>query len=604
MLRKMKTASATLGAADPCRSRSIAIVAAGLVFTYRFLPSRHSGCLSPLLSHLVLVYLCFRSLAIKFCSFDKHASQSLPSTVSWRSWHKVTGTTYAAVATRHATQDEDSECYTRGCGPVSFSIDCYCGCWIGLHLSFPPISVADHQDGSTGLRVTLKFQQGIVSFLEPLGLPVSTSITPCLGVSLLSVVGDKILFVRQARKSILALHRLLAVVAWKRTDDGVPQDSHAFSTEDTSVPVRQQKCQRRRLLGHRCGVRGLMLVRHQDHSSIENIGQPDRCTAWTCLKKHMRSLSQYPRGPEFTAALSSRKIKTLHAVALGEDGAFFLSYTTADGLQHLNEWQDPKSRYEALYSWLFEENVAHDRTSVCVSLGMRGSFFAASSQGHRWRNIPEDLQDYYQKFTRLDLFIASRVNTVDLGVKDTFLGIRVDGALFWELQNQYPELHKMIGERGFNNVHVAFFKDKTVNWSLPPLWIEDIQALFKQYATKAGAYSPQAQLSALVLQKRLQLQASSSSNPSGRWQPSQEHHSTTETRFDWNQAMGTTQSLLDAWNTAQGQAQYGNAVNSGINTFNAANGGLQLVNSVASSGLMTGQLVGQFAGAAASCCMM
>jgi hypothetical protein len=158
---------------------------------------------------------------------------------------------------------------------------------------------------------------------------------------------------------------------------------------------------------------------------------------------------KYRASPEFTQFLASNVVGTINAAALGEDGAYFLNYT-AGGFNHQNAWHDPKDRYPALEAWLFRENVAHDRKSVCVSLGTDGAFFAASSQGHRWRRIPEGLCDYYQKFTRLDLFIKSRVNTVDLGVNGAFLGIGVDNTWFWDLGNEYPALSEMIGKRGIN----------------------------------------------------------------------------------------------------------------------------------------------------------
>ena len=58
--------------------------------------------------------------------------------------------------------------------------------------------------------------------------------------------------------------------------------------------------------------------------------------------------------------------------------------------------------------------------------------------------------------------------------------------------------------------------------------------------------------------------------------------------------MGVTQSALDAYNNAQGQGQ----------TSSMANNGLQLVNNLANNGMMVGQIVGQFGGAAAACCVM
>ncbi len=69
--------------------------------------------------------------------------------------------------------------------------------------------------------------------------------------------------------------------------------------------------------------------------------------------------------------------------------------------------------------------------------------------------------------------------------------------------------------------------------------------------------------------------------------------------FDWNQAMGMTQSALDAYNNSQGAGP-----GQGGNAFGNVVGGVQMVNNIASNGLMVGQLGGQIGGAAAACCVM
>lgn len=95
--------------------------------------------------------------------------------------------------------------------------------------------------------------------------------------------------------------------------------------------------------------------------------------------------------------------------------------------------------------------MAHDRISTSVSLGRNGAFFAASNQGHRWQKIPEAACDYYQKFTTPAKFTTSRVNTIDLGYGDSFLGIGVDNTWFWDLGKEYPALEKMIKQKGITN---------------------------------------------------------------------------------------------------------------------------------------------------------
>jgi len=120
-------------------------------------------------------------------------------------------------------------------------------------------------------------------------------------------------------------------------------------------------------------------------------------------------------------------------------------------LADASDWDSPNVDYAALESWLFHENLAHDRLSTCVALGQNGSFFAASNEGHRWQKIPEGASDYYQKFTTITKFISSRVNTIDLGYDGTFLGIGVDNTWFYDLGTAYPALDSMIKQKGLTS---------------------------------------------------------------------------------------------------------------------------------------------------------
>ena len=93
-----------------------------------------------------------------------------------------------------------------------------------------------------------------------------------------------------------------------------------------------------------------------------------------------------------------------------------------------------------------------------MSLGQNGSFFAVDNQGHRWRNIPESCCDYYQKYTRADLFAKSRINSVDIGHNGSYLGIGVDNRWFWNLGNEYPALSLMVQQKGITScVRLLFY---------------------------------------------------------------------------------------------------------------------------------------------------
>jgi len=133
---------------------------------------------------------------------------------------------------------------------------------------------------------------------------------------------------------------------------------------------------------------------------------------------------RYRAPPDFLQFLKSTQVTTICCVAFGEGDSYYVSYTTTNGQNFARA--DLNDHYPKLHSWLYLENLPHDYATIAVSLGPDGAFFAAGNQGQRWRNIPEDAVDYYQKFTRPDLYLTKRVHSLDLGYKGTFSGIGMD----------------------------------------------------------------------------------------------------------------------------------------------------------------------------------
>lgn len=158
------------------------------------------------------------------------------------------------------------------------------------------------------------------------------------------------------------------------------------------------------------------------------------------------------------------------------------------------------------------------------------------------------------------------------------------------------------------NQHFVSYSNRTVHWSLPPQWIRDMQSLFQDYAAQAGARAPQAPrppMKPTTSGKWKPWRKGSNASPQQFTQPSPGSLSPTQSLsegpygvnaqgggsgFDFNQAMGLTQSALDAYNNVQG-----GGVSGGVNGLG---NGLQMANNLANNGLMIGQL------AATSCLVM
>ncbi|MCJ1230004.1 hypothetical protein MMC12_006675 [Toensbergia leucococca] len=278
-------------------------------------------------------------------------------------------------------------------------------------------------------------------------------------------------------------------------------------------------------------------------------------------------------------------------------------------------WHSPQDDYPKLKSWLFNEDLAHDRVSLSVSLGQNGSFFAVDNQGHRWRNIPESCCDYYQKYTRADLFAKSRINSVDIGHNGSYLGIGVDNRWFWNLGNEYPALSLMVQQKGItscdfsttatfvtinpfaSNQHFAVFADGTAHWSLPPAWVSDMQALFQKYANETNTQTTSVGQTAQYFpsQQRPSLSNRMFHRPSSNTSFTQPQATSPQmvsspggSSLDFNQAMQVAQSSLDAINNTEG----------------TINNGAQLMNGLASNGLMVGQMMSQANNTMAGCQVM
>ncbi|KAK5119269.1 hypothetical protein LTR85_007883 [Meristemomyces frigidus] len=342
---------------------------------------------------------------------------------------------------------------------------------------------------------------------------------------------------------------------------------------------------------------------------------------------------RYRAPKDFVDFFKQKAVTSIHNVAFGIGESFFISYTDTAGQS--GAWFDLEDHYPKLRSWLLLEGLSHDYAKVSVSLGLDGAFFAASNQGHRWRNIPEGLSDYYQKFTRVDQFLAKRVSTVDLGYDGAFLGIGVDNTWFWDLEDKYPHFSSLnlvteipkattVTINPFApDQHFAVFQDGSTHYCFPQEWAGDIASLFQTYAqqtVQARRPTVTAQRSRPVWQRFSTNSATHPGTPPVQQQ--QQHQPSTV-----NEAMHLANNAFDAYNNvtnAGGQSTtYGGGggggsgldVNQAVATMQSSvdmlnnvasmsGQGMNLANQIASNGLMVGQVAGQFVGAAASCTVM
>ncbi|KAL8642501.1 MAG: hypothetical protein Q9228_000819 [Teloschistes exilis] len=363
-----------------------------------------------------------------------------------------------------------------------------------------------------------------------------------------------------------------------------------------------------------------------------------------------RGFFKYRATPAFDDLFKSESIRAVNHMAFGMGDSFFICYTTANG--QTRHYFKHDNHYAALKKWIYDDGLTHD-SSLYVSLGLNDAFFAVSDQGHRWRNIPQDACDYYQKFTEPGLFSSRRVRCIDLGYNDTFLGICVDNSWFWDLGSQYPRLKTLDMKRHLPNAmsamispfapdqHFFVFEDGTTHYSLPPEWAGDMAQLFQQYAMQyqtlqhqqygnPGIYgqpqyqplypfqpyqTPPAQ-SAKLQKKPFWRRTSSNSSSTSPPATSRQTGSQCGGGFDFNGAMNQGDSVVDAYNNVTnsgggGQTSVDQSISvmqSSVDAMNNAAGfgntSMNIFNQVTNTGLLVGSMGGQFIGAAAACCVM
>ncbi|KAL9582429.1 MAG: hypothetical protein Q9212_003302 [Teloschistes hypoglaucus] len=366
-----------------------------------------------------------------------------------------------------------------------------------------------------------------------------------------------------------------------------------------------------------------------------------------------RGFFKYRATPAFDDLFKSESIRAVNHMAFGVGDSFFICYTTANG--QTRHYFKHDNHYTALKEWIYDDGLIHDST-LYVSLGLNDAFFAKSDQGHRWRNIPQDACDYYQKFTNPSLFSSRGVHTIDLGYNDTFLGICVDNGWFWDLGSQYPHFEALDMKLHLPNAksaiispfapdqHFVVFEDGTTHYSLPPQWAGDMAQIFQRYAYQTMQYqAPQdQQYSMPSMYSQPQYQPPHAFQPyqtppaqSAKlqkkpfWRRTSSNSSTTSppatsrptapqygAGFDFNGAINQGETMLDAYNNVTNSGGGGQTnvdqsismIQGSVDAMNNAagigNASMNIVNQVANTGLLVGSIGGQFVGAAAACCVM
>lgn len=77
-------------------------------------------------------------------------------------------------------------------------------------------------------------------------------------------------------------------------------------------------------------------------------------------------------------------------LALGSNGAYFISYRSAVGDVHCKHYNLPNP----LVDWLYasQPRVVRDLSTLSISLGPWDSFYAWDHQGANWSNVPPGLE--------------------------------------------------------------------------------------------------------------------------------------------------------------------------------------------------------------------
>ncbi|THG96378.1 hypothetical protein EW026_g5449 [Hermanssonia centrifuga] len=197
------------------------------------------------------------------------------------------------------------------------------------------------------------------------------------------------------------------------------------------------------------------------------------------------------------------KVIAIHCITFGEDGAFFMGWSRADGKEQT--WAVLKGQYPSLEKWLNEPNRRGSAKKLYIVLG-----------------LPPSLSEKIREFRVNGL----NVRRIQLGINGCYFVEASDGSRAWNVTDDYPDLRTHLNKQRLTKISTVnlspydsqhffiAFNDGHAKWTLPASWVSDISAVAREYR-RHKAVSSGSTLSQTNRPENQQRKPNSSSSSSG-----------------------------------------------------------------------------------------
>ncbi|KAF2502693.1 hypothetical protein BU16DRAFT_16975 [Lophium mytilinum] len=137
-------------------------------------------------------------------------------------------------------------------------------------------------------------------------------------------------------------------------------------------------------------------------------------------------------------------VKEVFELALGDQGAYFVSFRDADGLIYCRHFNLPNP----LTSWLYnsQPQIIRDLTKLYITLGQYESYYAADGSSSSWANLPPTLEKALEsRRTEHSPWKPGEEPTfVSLGAEGRYFMRTANGGGGWELKGKAEGINKYL----------------------------------------------------------------------------------------------------------------------------------------------------------------
>ncbi len=164
------------------------------------------------------------------------------------------------------------------------------------------------------------------------------------------------------------------------------------------------------------------------------------------------------------------KVIAIHCITFGEDGAFFMGWSRADGKEQTCTYYHVlscplalsdrlagavlKGQYPSLEKWLNEPNRRGSAKKLYIVLGPNGSFFALERGVETFeKGLPPSLSEKIRDFRVNGL----NVRRIQLGINGCYFVEASDGSRAWNVTDDYPDLRTHLNKQRLTKISVGHF---------------------------------------------------------------------------------------------------------------------------------------------------